>query len=813
MPTRAAEAAAAPPAQAERRQKKYTIRAHDEAARALAERRKMAQDAATWAYENDVGAKSACKQEQFEGLVTYNMVQPLLKKLKESKSIAVVRDHHSQVLTNDERRELAKWILACADGQDPKDREQVSVKIKELLKARHACNKRKKGGRGFVRLNREEVAVVHSKEPRLSKTFFECFYPWCRAHGIKIDEGGARSQDEKRAAKMTEATVTRHFHGEFGLEAELIDAGVMDQETKVIADPRRVLNCDETPQPIDAPQKGRRPKVAKRQGKAVRQATTTSKENVSVNMAWDLSGHLYGVQLVLKLKELHDHLVADAPVGAASFDDTVDLARKQSRTCTFSRTADGMQTQESFIQYLEQLNREITAHSEAAVAAGREPIERPVVLCLDNHASRYSEEVLTAASGSASRLGIRLFTEEPMTSGFLQSLDQYNSTFHRQYNKARSAYKNAYKARPTLCLCVACTSPKSPIVVTSPCFVTHAPPCSLQAHHKQPCTSYGLVEFVRVLGGDAELGLPGMWFSWADPFDIVNAWRKVGIAGNVLAPELIDRSEFIDQPAPGAEHAEQTPVADAPAQCNFAECVVAANDGSRTENLRADPCFCCKKAYFHHACCAAAGCEEDSRALCAACLEVPVFLPSPRVNRAEKRKRAEDLAKTPDGMTSGSVEAERAKAKALRAALEEREAEDDTPFNPTAAGLLVPDVVTRRNKEKSAGGRKRLSDLHGSMTMRDVRGEAAKRRAEAEAAEAAKQEKKRQALEKKEAGQKEKEEREAAFARCEVLCTCGVIPCPWDGWKRCPVCGPKKGLCKVRACSAARKPLLLGYNP
>ena len=32
-------------------------------------------------------------------------------------------------------------------------------------------------------------------------------------------------------------------------------------------------------------------------------------------------------------------------------------------------------------------------------------------------------------------------------------------------------------------------------------------------------------------------------------------------------------------------------------------------------------------------------------------------------------------------------------------------------------------------------------------------------------------------------------------------------------WKRCPACGPKKGLCKVRACKAAREPLLLGYNP
>ena len=105
-----------------------------------------------------------------------------------------------------------------------------------------------------------------------------------------------------------------------------------------------------------------------------------------------------------------------------------------------------MQTQATFLQYLQQLDCEITAHSDAAVAAGGEPIARPVVLCLDNHASRYSEELLKAASGQGAKLGIRLFTEEPMTSGFLQSLDQYNGTFHRRYNEGRDAYKIAYEA-------------------------------------------------------------------------------------------------------------------------------------------------------------------------------------------------------------------------------------------------------------------------------------------------------------------------------------------------------------------------------
>eukprot|EP00966_Prymnesium_polylepis_P272017 6284866-Prymnesium_polylepis.1 len=67
-------------------------------------------------------------------------------------------------------------------------------------------------------------------------------------------------------------------------------------------------------------------------------------------MAWDLSGHLYGVQLLLKRKELSDDMAVDAPRGARQFDDATDLAHKQSRFCLLSRTADGMQTQQSFIE-------------------------------------------------------------------------------------------------------------------------------------------------------------------------------------------------------------------------------------------------------------------------------------------------------------------------------------------------------------------------------------------------------------------------------------------------------------------------------
>ena len=49
--------------------------------------------------------------------------------------------------------------------------------------------------------------------------------------------------------------------------------------------------------------------------------------------------------------------------------------------------------------------------------------------------------------------------------------------------------------------------------------------------------------------------------------------------------------------------------------------------------------------------------------------------------------------------------------------------------------------------------------------------------------------------------------RAAALSMCEFACNCGVIPCPWSGWKRCPnKCGRKRaGLCKVRECVAARR--------
>ena len=60
-----------------------------------AERRKQSRAAAEWASENGVGARKACSSGKF-GDVTYNMVHPLLKELKDTGSIAADRDHAKQ---------------------------------------------------------------------------------------------------------------------------------------------------------------------------------------------------------------------------------------------------------------------------------------------------------------------------------------------------------------------------------------------------------------------------------------------------------------------------------------------------------------------------------------------------------------------------------------------------------------------------------------------------------------------------------------------------------------------------------------------
>eukprot|EP00967_Tisochrysis_lutea_P159373 scaffold330165_cov72-Tisochrysis_lutea.AAC.1 len=101
-----------------------------------------------------------------------------------------------------------------------------------MLRARAAFNKARKYGLGSIPLNKQERDVVNCPDD-LAHRFFQRIYPWWRAHGVQIDEGVSRAEEERRSRKRNNEVVQNHFYGKFGLEAELVDAGIMDAETKV----------------------------------------------------------------------------------------------------------------------------------------------------------------------------------------------------------------------------------------------------------------------------------------------------------------------------------------------------------------------------------------------------------------------------------------------------------------------------------------------------------------------------------------------------------------------------------------------------
>ena len=171
MPGRAAEDAAAA-SETENRVKKVrtTVQLNAEAV-ALCEKRKLAHAAAHWALKNGKGSRAACASGLFGDVkvVTRNVVEPLLRELKEHGKIADDRDHHHQILSNIERRKLAGWVLACADGQDPKDRTKISAKLREILRARHKRNKQLKWSHGFLRQCRRQPRRACASARRTSR--------------------------------------------------------------------------------------------------------------------------------------------------------------------------------------------------------------------------------------------------------------------------------------------------------------------------------------------------------------------------------------------------------------------------------------------------------------------------------------------------------------------------------------------------------------------------------------------------------------------------------------------------------------------
>ena len=103
MPRGAATRAAAAPVAVKAPSKKYDVATRDVEAKDRAERRRIAREAAVWAFNNKVGSKAALNTAAFKDTgVTYNMAELLLNELKaggQKQRMDAPRDHPKQVCT------------------------------------------------------------------------------------------------------------------------------------------------------------------------------------------------------------------------------------------------------------------------------------------------------------------------------------------------------------------------------------------------------------------------------------------------------------------------------------------------------------------------------------------------------------------------------------------------------------------------------------------------------------------------------------------------------------------------------------------
>jgi hypothetical protein len=164
-----------------------------------------------------------------------------------------------------------------------------------------------------------------------------------------------------------------------------------------------------------------------------------------------------------------------------------------------------------------------------------------------------------------------------------------------------------------------------------------------------------------------------------------------------------------------------------------------------------------------------------------------------------------------------------AKVENLKKLAQKYKEKSEAAFDPLKAGVLQPlsavhggaavavahDVCAEAEEDEVVRARKRtrLYDKHGSFTLREMRAEKERRKEEIESAAQAKAQRKLAVAARKSDSDVVEAARLQGFALCEKQCACGAPPfeCPYAKWKRCPRCGPKPSLCKVRACVEARK--------
>ena len=236
----------------------------------------------------------------------------------------------------------------------------------------------------------------------------------------------------------------------------------------------------------------------------VYQASGEGRTCNTVEVCYDLGGFMYGPHVLIARSTLDTNVIDEEALKKEYFfDNKIDEHMAMSWRFDLTTCECGIQTQATLTKRIGSLREQIVARNNQCVLLGQEPIQFPVVLLLDNHSSRFGTDVHEAlffvegddygayswkqtpagdltlpyadattddddsdydpsdsdfeevdASASfepkeretqvfANPVGeqvIRMFSEPPNTSTFLQAIDQIGKQFHVAYDKWKVNY-------------------------------------------------------------------------------------------------------------------------------------------------------------------------------------------------------------------------------------------------------------------------------------------------------------------------------------------------------------------------------------
>lgn len=391
----------------------------------------------------DMEGMPPSSQELDIGTISQRQLQyHRMKKRKIEEGKISPRDNRT-ILLDQERIDLAQFAKSSADAHDPQYKPLLRTRISDILKNRQRRLKglySQKRHLSMLNLTSAELRCISHPTTLPSDEWFNSFF------GEFKEQMPLRTvvhKDINRIATCNLETIDEHFYSERGILSTLMDCGIFDASTGTY-DPSRIGNMDETCEFFcyDQSTKRSRCKVpsGSRKGPVVA-AQQNQRETYTVNMIIGGDGFMYGPQIILETEQLTSaHDVTDdlSSIGFSRsdpFNNSINESMSCSTFLLVSPTSSGVQTTSSLKHRLEMFHQELKLRK----------VKLPFVLMLDNHKTRFNEEV---ARWCLSHKGdIILWVACPNTTSWAQALDQMNHRFHQYSHRAKREYMKQMSLR------------------------------------------------------------------------------------------------------------------------------------------------------------------------------------------------------------------------------------------------------------------------------------------------------------------------------------------------------------------------------